>query len=232
MARRLERSDSTLTQFPGPVLFEKQGNLRSHAITSPKRNQHNDHQHSRLRKRIHREEQSDSDTSDDVGKSINDMRSRRLAPKLSPIDSLVVPQEIYSPNKPPSNLLPLRRASPWHYYTKVYRRELGGSVVVASKVPATFELFAVKCTAGSEVNDQAQTLQQIRHDNFITYIEIFAYKNVVFTVFKYMAISLTDLNGSAIPPNEIQLATIAHEVNCCNQDFLGFDVKVVGANGT
>ncbi|KAH6698235.1 kinase-like domain-containing protein, partial [Leptodontidium sp. MPI-SDFR-AT-0119] len=109
--------------------------------------------------------------------------------------------------------------SPWHYYTKAYRRELGGSVVVASKVPATFELFAVKCTAGSEVNDQAQTLRQIRHENFLTCIEIFAYENAVFTVSECMAISLTDLNGSAIPPNEIQVATIVYEV-LMGLDFL------------
>jgi hypothetical protein len=233
MAHRLERSNSTLTQFLGPVSFEKQGDLKSHAITPPKKNQHDDHQRPRSRKRIHREEQSDSDTtSDDAGKFINDMRSRRLPPKLSPIDSLFVPQEICSPEEPSLDLLPLRRASPWHYYTKAYRRELGGSVVVASKLPATFELFAVKCTAGSEVNDQAHTLRQIRHENFLTCIEIFAFENAVYTVSECMAISLTDLNGSAIPPNEIQVATIAHEVSCYYQNSLGFDVKVVGANGT
>lgn len=233
MARRLERSNSTLTQFPGPVSFEKQGDLKSNAITPPKRNQLDDHQRLQSRKRIHREEQSDSDTtSDDAGKFSNDMRSRRLPPKLSPIESLFVPEEICSPEEPPLDLLPLRRASPWQYYTKVYRRELGGSVVVASKVPATFELFAVKCTAGSEVNDQAQALRQIRHENFLTCFEIFAYENAVFTVSECMAISLTDLNGCAIPPTEVQVATIVHEVSCCYQNSLGFDVKVVGANGT
>jgi hypothetical protein len=51
------------------------------------------------------------------------------------------------------DFLLLRRALLWHYYTKAYRRELGGLVVVASKVPATFELFAIKCIARSEVND-------------------------------------------------------------------------------
>ncbi|KAH6704268.1 kinase-like domain-containing protein [Leptodontidium sp. MPI-SDFR-AT-0119] len=213
MAGRLERSNSTATQFPGPVSFEKQEDLESHAITPPKRNQHDDHQRPQSRKRTHREVQSDSDTANnDDSKFIDDMRSHRLPPKLSPIDSLFVPQEIRSVEEPSPDLLPLRRASPWHYYTKVYRRELGGPVVVASKVPATFELFAVKCAAGSKVNDQAQTLRQIRHENFLTCIEIFAYEGAVFTVSEYMAISLTDLNGSAVPPNEIQVATIAHEV--------------------
>ena len=106
------------------------------------------------------------------------------------------------------------------------------SVVVASRVPATFELFVVKYTAGSEVNDQAQTLRQIRHENFLTCIEIFAYENAIYTISECMAISLMDLNGSALPPNETQVATIAHEVSCYYPNSLGFGVNVVGANGT
>ena len=47
-----------------------------------------------------------------------------------------------------------------------------------------------------------------------------------------MAISLMDLNGSALPPNETQVATIAHEVSCYYPNSLGFGVNVVGANGT
>jgi hypothetical protein len=231
MARRLERSDSTITQFPGKIRLEKQGDATLQAITSPKRNRHDDPQSPTWRKRIRHEEQSDS--SDDAGEVVHDMLPPRLPLKLNVPESLFVPQEIYSPEEsPPWDSLPLRRASPWQYYTKAYRRELGASVVVACKNPATFELFAVKCMAGSEVNDQAQTLRQVRDENFLTSYEIFVHGDAIFTVFECMAISLTDLNGSAIPPNEIQVATIAHEVSCYYQNSLGFDVEVVGANGT
>jgi hypothetical protein len=46
-----------------------------------------------------------------------------------------------------------------------------------------------------------------------------------------MAISLTDLNGSAIPPNEIQIATIIHQASCSYQNSLNFDTEEVGADG-
>ncbi|KAH6703054.1 kinase-like domain-containing protein [Leptodontidium sp. MPI-SDFR-AT-0119] len=139
--------------------------------------------------------------------------SARLTPKkLSPPPKLKAPES-------PLDSLPLRRASPWQYYTKAYRRELGASVVVACKKPATFELFAVKCIAGSEPNDQVQNLRQVRHENFLSYHEIFVCDNAVFTVSECMAVSLTDLNGSATPPNEIQIATIVHQV-LTGLDFL------------
>ncbi|CZR65351.1 uncharacterized protein PAC_15251 [Phialocephala subalpina] len=213
MARRLERSDSTVTQFPGKIRLEKQWDVTLQAITSPKRNRHDDPQSPTWRKRIRHEERSDSGTvGDDSGEAVHDMLPPRLPPKLKAPESLFVPQEIYSPEEPPLDSLPLRRASPWQYYTKAYRRELGASVVVACKNPATFELFAVKCMAGSEVNDQAQALRQVRHENFLTCYEIFVCDDAIFTVSECMAISLTDLNGSAIQPNEIQIATIIHQV--------------------
>jgi hypothetical protein len=230
MARRLERSDSTITQFPGKIRLEKQGDATLQAIASPKRNRHDDPQSPTWRKRIRHEEQSDS--SDDAGEVVHDMLPPRLPLKLNVPESLFVPQEICSPEEPPLDSLPLRRVSPWQYYTKAYRRELGASIVVACKNPATFELFAVKCMAASEVNDQAQALREVRHENFLTCYEIFVFDNAIFTVSECMAISLTDLNGSAISPNEIQIATIIHQVSCSYHISLNFNAEEVGADGT
>jgi hypothetical protein len=86
-------------------------------------------------------------------------------------------------------------------------------VVVARKNPATFELFAVKCIAGSEVDNITQVLRQVIHENFLTCCELFEFDDAIYTVSECMAISLTDLNGSATPPNEIQIATVIHQVN-------------------
>lgn len=97
---------------------------------------------------------------------------------------------------------------------KAYRCELDGSVIVACKKPITFELFAVKCIVGSEVNHKAQMLRQVRHENFLACYEIYAFDNTIFTVSEGRAISLADLNGSAIPPNEIQIVTIIYQVSC------------------
>ena len=86
-------------------------------------------------------------------------------------------------------------------------------MVIASKKPATFELFVVKCIAGSEADNRIQALCQVRHENFLTCHEIFEFDDVIYTISECMAISLMDLNGCAILPNEIQIATIIHQVS-------------------
>jgi hypothetical protein len=238
MASRRERSDSTITQFPGNIELEKQWDVNLQAITSPKRSQHDDLQIITPSKktldddpqtlaspqRIQHKKKSDSSiASDDTDEVVYDMLPPQLPPKLKAPETLFVPQETRNPEELLLNLLPLRRASPWGYYTKTYRRELGGSVIVACKNPTTFELFAVKCIAGSEVNNTAQMLRQVRHENFLACYEIFLFDDAIFTVSECMAISLTDLNGSAIPPNEIQIATIIHQVSFPYQISLNFD---------
>ena len=122
-------------------------------------------------------------------------------------------QSSFNLDEPLLNSIPLRRGSPWDYYAKAYRRELGGSVIVAYKKPTTFELFAVKGMVGSDINHRAQVIRQVRHDNFLKCYEIYALDEAIYTVSECMAISLTDLNSSAIPPNEIQIATILHQVS-------------------
>lgn len=216
MSKRRERSD-IVTPFPGNVELEKQWDVTLETITSPKRIQYDKQPDSSI---VH----------DDTDADVYNMLPPRLPPKLKAPETLFVPQEIRSPEEP--LLLPLRRGSPWEYYVKAYRRELGGSVVVACKNPATFELFAVKCIVGSEVNNKAQVLRQIRQENFLTCYEIFVFDNAIFTVSECMAISLTDLNGSAISPNEIQIATIIHQVSFSYQISLNFDAEKVGADGT
>jgi hypothetical protein len=89
----------------------------------------------------------------------------------------------------------------------------GGQWSIGRKNPATFELFAVKSIAGSEVNNTIQVLRQVRPENFLTCCEIFEFGDAIYTVSECMAISLTDLNRSATPPNEIQIATITHQVS-------------------
>lgn len=226
MASRRERSDSAITQFPGKIELEKQWDETLQSITSPKRSQHDDLQTLASPKRIRHDKKSESNiVSDDTDEIVYETRPPRLPPKLKTPKTFFVPQETRSPEEPLLNLLPLRRASPWEYYTKVYRRELGDSVVVASRNPATFELFAVKCIVGSEVNNKAQALRQIRQENFLPCYEIFVFDDAMFTVSECMAISLTDLNGSAILPNEFQIATIIHQVSCSHQISLTLTLK-------
>lgn len=67
--------------------------------------------------------------------------------------------------------------------------------------------------AGSEVYDITQALRQVTDENFLTCCEIFEFDDAIFTVSECMVIFLTDLNGSTIPPNEIQIATIRNQVS-------------------
>ncbi len=103
-------------------------------------------------------------------------------------------REICSPEEPSLDSLPRRRASPWKYYTKAYSRELWASIVVVCKNRATFELFEVKCVAASEVNDQAQALHQVRHENFLACYKIFVCGYAIFIVSECMAITPADLS--------------------------------------
>jgi hypothetical protein len=91
---------------------------------------HDDLQISNLRKRIRHEKRlGPSTASDDMDQVIFDTRPPRFPPKLIAHESLFVPQEIRGLEEPLLGSLPLRRASLWKYYSKIYRRELGRSVV-------------------------------------------------------------------------------------------------------
>ena len=62
MARRLERPDSPVTEFPGNIRLQKQWDVALQVITSPKGNSHDEPQSPMWRKRIRHEEQPDSGT--------------------------------------------------------------------------------------------------------------------------------------------------------------------------
>ena len=109
--------------------------------------------------------------------------------------------------------LPLQRSSIWSTYAKTYRRELGGPVFVVYKIPATAELFAMKYITGSEANRKLQILRQIQDESFVLPHEVFHYNNKISIVSEYMAVSLDNVNSSACPPNEPQLAAIIHQVH-------------------
>lgn len=212
MNSRLERSNSTATQFPGDIRLDEQRDVTPPAIVSPKRITGRDEpQASKLRKRRHDRQSESGIPNNDIDGDGFITLPPRLPPKLKAHESLFVSHESPSPEE--QVFLPVKRASPWEYYNKIYRRELGGSVVVASKIPATFELFVVKSIAGLDVDDKAQVLRQVRHENILACYEIFGLHDAIFIVSEYMAISLTDLNGSAVPPSEIQIATIIHQVS-------------------
>ena len=184
-----------VTQFWDNVKLEKP--------PSPKRKRHDNLQAPTSPKKIRY----------DVDDGAYNMLPPRLPPKLNGPETLFVEEEPWTTEEPPLTSLPLKRGSPWEHYVKAYRRELGASVVVAYRIKVTFELFAVKDIVGSDINKRAEVLRQISHKNFVACHEIYVSGDTMFTVSECMAISLADLNGSAIPPNEAQIATIVYEAS-------------------
>jgi hypothetical protein len=218
MAARRERSNSTITQFPGDIRLDEQRDVTPPATISPKELGF------KLRKRRYDNQPAQMAANRNIDDGILNVLPRP-PPKLNALDSLFVSEE--SPEPEESAFLPVKRASPWEYYTKAYRRELGGSVVVACKVPATFELFAIKSMIGSDVNEKAQVLRNLQHGNILPCYEIYGLDDAIFTVSECMAISLSDLKGSAIAPSETQIATIVHQVCSACLGPLRFGTKII-----
>jgi hypothetical protein len=110
-------------------------------------------------------------------------------------------------------VLSLKRSSPWDSYAKDYRRDLGGSVLIVYKRQATYRLFPMKDITGVEPEHTAQVLRQVRRENFVSAHEVFCYNNVTSIIFEYMAVSLDNINSSALHPNDLQVATMIHQVS-------------------
>jgi len=108
--------------------------------------------------------------------------------------------------------LSLKRSSPWDSYAKDYRRDLGGSVLIVYKRQATSQLFAMKDIPKVETDLAVQVLRKVRHEYLVCPYEVFEDKSTAYIIFEYMAVSLDNINSSALHPNELQVSTIIRQV--------------------
>jgi serine/threonine protein kinase len=92
-----------------------------------------------------------------------------------------------------------------------YSLELGGSIAVVQRKPATKELFIVRSFSGPNTSEKLSFLRQLQHDNVLLSHQIFSFKDVFYIVSEYMAISLEELTIAR--PDKPQLATIIHQVS-------------------
>lgn len=113
--------------------------------------------------------------------------------------------------------LSLKRSSPWDSYAKDYRRDLGGSVLIVYKRQATSQLFAMKDIPDVETGLTVQVLRKVRHENLVWPHEVFEYNSTAYIIFEYMAVSLDNINSSALHPNELQVSTIIYQVSCIDR---------------
>lgn len=100
--------------------------------------------------------------------------------------------------------------SPWKHYSKAFGLELGGSVAIVCKKPATFDLFAMHSCSGDRTDEKVCLLRQLKHENLLETYELFSFEDSIYIISACGAISLDDLIVAR--PDEVQLAAIVHQV--------------------
>lgn len=133
------------------------------------------------------------------GKTFGRSKRKRL------IDLPVKPVSSYS-----EGLVPVFDGSPWKSYKQDLSLELGGSVAVVHKIPATEELFTIRSISGPSAEEKLFMLRQLRHENLLISFELFSFKDEFFIVSELAAISLEELTVAR--PDEVQVAAIIYQV--------------------
>jgi hypothetical protein len=109
--------------------------------------------------------------------------------------------------------LEIKRESPWKRYKKVYDRELGGPVTVATQITHPFDLVVVRKFSEPEAEKTLYMFQQIQHNNFTTALKVFITEKTFYVVYENFPISLDQIVASPSYPNKLQLATIVGQVS-------------------
>ena len=110
-----------------------------------------------------------------------------------------------------ARLIPVTDRSPWRHYRNAYGLELGGSVAIVCKTPATEKLFSMHSFSGPTRDEKLHMLQQLKHENLLSQEEIFCFEESIYVISEYTAISLKGV--TLVLPTEIQLAAIVHQVS-------------------
>ena len=114
-------------------------------------------------------------------------------------------------------------SSPWRSYEKEYQLCLGKEDLItvavrkdlshysAKEKDAMSKLVLIKTFSGPGIEDKLRILQQIRHANIISPLQIFKFEGRSHVVFEYMAVPLSSV---ATNPrlNDIRLAAILGQV--------------------
>ena len=88
--------------------------------------------------------------------------------------------------------------------------ELGGDAIIASRVPATRDLYVVRSYPAAASRERLQLLQLLKHQNVLQYQESFLCDDAFYIVFEHAEISLAELIVAR--PGEAELVAIAYQV--------------------
>lgn len=116
--------------------------------------------------------------------------------------------------------------SPWKTFQKVYDLKLKDFTTVAARIFPPCELVTVKLFE-KPADGGLDMLQQIRHENFVTFLESYQFEECSYSIFEHVAISLVQIVTSPPYPTELQLAAIIGQVRCDIQGFTGYLLKQV-----
>lgn len=86
--------------------------------------------------------------------------------------------------------------SPWESYEKRYRLELGGSVAAAGKITRTRQVFTARSISCPNAKEELHSLRQLRHENFLSAYEVFAFEEAFNVISERLQISLDDTVAS------------------------------------
>jgi len=114
--------------------------------------------------------------------------------------------------------------SPWKTLQKVYELKLKDFTTVAARFFSPCELVTVKLFE-KPADGGLDMLQQIRHENFVTFLESYQFEECSYPILEHVAISLVQIVTSPPYPTELQLAAIIGQVRCDIQGFTGYLLK-------
>ena len=112
---------------------------------------------------------------------------------------------------------------PWKIYEKGYDLKLDQFVTVATRKAPLHGKVAVKTFAGRDANRKLDMLHRVRHERFVSLLEVFESDTAWYAVFEHVVTSLTQVVNSPAYPTERQLAAIVGQVSL-NRGSVLYDV--------
>jgi hypothetical protein len=132
-------------------------------------------------------------------------------------------------SKSKAELIPVWKETPWESYEKRFDLELGGWITVAGKKPRRKgQVVAVRMIPN--VEKDLDRIQQLRHENFVSVHEIFAFESSFYIISERMQISLDHVVASPAYPDESELASIVWQASMAQcRRYVNCLLKMIGA---
>lgn len=109
----------------------------------------------------------------------------------------------------------VKRESPWRSYEKVFELRLGVGdlVTVAQRKDPSSGVVNMRKFPAPNGEEKLRILQQLRHRNIVSVLEVFSFEESFYVMFEHMPISLDHFAGICHYPGELQLASILGQVS-------------------